>query len=71
MTWEMLREMDAHGIITGAHTAEHTVLTNQRLDDARRENRPVQGVAGEVAAEAGPAFRLLQTATTARGSRRR
>ena len=37
MTWEMLREMDAHGIITGAHTAEHTVLTNQRLDDARRE----------------------------------
>jgi hypothetical protein len=37
MTWEMLREMDAHGIITGAHSAEHTVLTNQRLDDARRE----------------------------------
>ncbi|HEY4883895.1 MAG TPA: polysaccharide deacetylase family protein [Myxococcales bacterium] len=37
MTWEMLREMDAHGIITGAHTAEHTVLTNQRLDDARSE----------------------------------
>ena len=37
MTWEMLQEMDAHGIITGAHTAEHTVLTNQRLDDARRE----------------------------------
>jgi len=37
MTWEMLREMDAHGIITGAHTAEHTVLTNQRLDDVRRE----------------------------------
>jgi peptidoglycan/xylan/chitin deacetylase (PgdA/CDA1 family) len=37
MTWEMLREMDAHGIITGAHTAEHTVLTHQRLDDARRE----------------------------------
>jgi len=37
VTWEMLREMDAHGIITGAHSAEHTVLTNQRLDDARRE----------------------------------
>jgi peptidoglycan/xylan/chitin deacetylase (PgdA/CDA1 family) len=37
MTWEMLREMDASGIVTGAHTAEHTVLTNQRLDDARRE----------------------------------
>jgi peptidoglycan/xylan/chitin deacetylase (PgdA/CDA1 family) len=37
MTWEMLREMDAHGVITGAHTADHTVLTNQRLDDARRE----------------------------------
>lgn len=37
MTWEMLREMDAHGVITGAHTAEHTVLTNQRLDEARRE----------------------------------
>src|SRR5207245_10412784 len=37
MSWEMLREMDAHGIVTGAHTAEHTVLTNQRLDDARRE----------------------------------
>ncbi len=29
--------MDAHGILTGAHTAEHTVLTHQRLDDARRE----------------------------------
>ena len=37
MSWEMLREMEAHGIVTGAHTAEHTVLTNQRLDDARRE----------------------------------
>jgi len=37
MSWEMLREMDAQGIVTGAHTAEHTVLTNQRLDDARRE----------------------------------
>jgi peptidoglycan/xylan/chitin deacetylase (PgdA/CDA1 family) len=37
MSWEMLREMEAHGVITGAHTAEHTVLTNQRLDDARRE----------------------------------
>jgi len=37
MSWEMLREMDANGIITGAHTAEHTVLTNARLTDARRE----------------------------------
>jgi peptidoglycan/xylan/chitin deacetylase (PgdA/CDA1 family) len=37
MTWEMLREMDAHGVIAGAHSAEHTVLTHQRLDDARRE----------------------------------
>jgi peptidoglycan/xylan/chitin deacetylase (PgdA/CDA1 family) len=37
MTWEMLREMESHGIVTGAHTAEHTVLTNQRLDEARRE----------------------------------
>jgi len=37
MSWEMLREMDAHGVITGAHTAEHTVLTHQRLDDARGE----------------------------------
>lgn len=37
MTWEMLREMDASGVITGAHTAEHTVLTNARLADARRE----------------------------------
>ena len=37
MTWEMLREMDAHGIATGAHTAEHTVLTHQTLSDARRE----------------------------------
>jgi peptidoglycan/xylan/chitin deacetylase (PgdA/CDA1 family) len=36
-TWEMLREMDAHGVITGAHTADHTVLTHQRLDEARRE----------------------------------
>ncbi|HYS08657.1 MAG TPA: polysaccharide deacetylase family protein [Myxococcales bacterium] len=37
LSWEMLREMDAYGILTGAHTAEHTVLTHQRLDDARRE----------------------------------
>jgi peptidoglycan/xylan/chitin deacetylase (PgdA/CDA1 family) len=37
MSWEMLREMGAHGIETGAHTAEHTVLTNQPLDEARRE----------------------------------
>src|SRR5436305_5392475 len=31
MTWEMLREMGGHGIETGAHTADHTVLTNQPL----------------------------------------
>ncbi len=37
MSWEMLRELDAYGVVVGAHTAEHTVLTNQRLDDARRE----------------------------------
>src|SRR5438270_13504004 len=37
MSWEMLREMGSHGIETGAHTAEHTVLTNQPLDEARRE----------------------------------
>ena len=37
MGWEMLREMGAHGIETGAHTADHTVLTNQPLDEARRE----------------------------------
>ena len=29
--------MDAHGVITGAHTADHTVLTHARLDEARRE----------------------------------
>ena len=33
----MLREMDAQGVITGAHTADHTVLTHQCLADARRE----------------------------------
>ena len=37
MTWDMLRELDAHGVITGAHTAEHTVLTHQNLPEARRE----------------------------------
>jgi len=37
MAWEMLREMGAHGVETGAHTADHTVLTNQPLDEARRE----------------------------------
>ena len=37
MSWEMLREMDAHGIETGGHTADHTVLTNSVLSDARRE----------------------------------
>jgi peptidoglycan/xylan/chitin deacetylase (PgdA/CDA1 family) len=37
VSWEMLREMAAHGIESGAHTADHTVLTNQPLDAARRE----------------------------------
>ncbi len=37
MTWEQLREMGASGVETGGHTAEHTVLTNQPLDEARRE----------------------------------
>jgi peptidoglycan/xylan/chitin deacetylase (PgdA/CDA1 family) len=37
MAWEMLREMGGHGVETGAHTADHTVLTNQPLDEARRE----------------------------------
>jgi peptidoglycan/xylan/chitin deacetylase (PgdA/CDA1 family) len=37
MTWDMLREMDAHGVETGAHTADHTVLTLQPLPEARRE----------------------------------
>ena len=37
MTWDQLRELDAHEFITGGHTAEHTVLTNQCLADARRE----------------------------------
>jgi peptidoglycan/xylan/chitin deacetylase (PgdA/CDA1 family) len=37
MTWDMLREMDAHGVITGGHTAEHTVLTLQPLAEVRCE----------------------------------
>lgn len=37
LSWEMLREMEAHGIATGAHTAEHTVLTHETLEEARRE----------------------------------
>jgi peptidoglycan/xylan/chitin deacetylase (PgdA/CDA1 family) len=37
MTWEMLREMDAHGVISGGHSADHTVLTLQPLAEARRE----------------------------------
>ena len=37
MSWEQLREMDRYGIETGGHTADHTVLTNQPLADARRE----------------------------------
>jgi peptidoglycan/xylan/chitin deacetylase (PgdA/CDA1 family) len=37
MSWEMLREMDAHGVETGGHTADHTVLTNSPLADAHRE----------------------------------
>ena len=37
MSWEMLREMAVHGVETGSHTADHTVLTNQPLDEARRE----------------------------------
>jgi hypothetical protein len=37
MTWDMLREMDAHGVETGGHTTDHTVLTLQPLSEARRE----------------------------------
>jgi peptidoglycan/xylan/chitin deacetylase (PgdA/CDA1 family) len=37
MTWEQLRELSAAGWDIGGHTAEHTVLTNQGLDEARRE----------------------------------
>lgn len=37
MTWDMLRELAAAGWEIGAHTAEHTVLTNQPLEEARRE----------------------------------
>jgi peptidoglycan/xylan/chitin deacetylase (PgdA/CDA1 family) len=37
MSWGMLRELAAAGWEIGAHTADHTVLTNQPLDEARRE----------------------------------
>jgi len=37
LSWEMLREMETHGIVTGAHTAEHTVLTHETVEEARRE----------------------------------
>jgi peptidoglycan/xylan/chitin deacetylase (PgdA/CDA1 family) len=37
MTWEMLRALAAAGWEIGAHTADHTVLTNQPLNEARRE----------------------------------
>ncbi|GAC1546970.1 MAG: hypothetical protein NVS2B9_14040 [Myxococcales bacterium] len=37
MSWDMLRELCAAGWEIGAHTADHTVLTNQPLDEARRE----------------------------------
>ncbi|TMA25818.1 MAG: polysaccharide deacetylase [Deltaproteobacteria bacterium] len=37
MSWDMLREMDAHGVATGGHTADHTVLTLQPIAEARRE----------------------------------
>ncbi|HXN55734.1 MAG TPA: hypothetical protein VN874_05660 [Myxococcales bacterium] len=36
MSWGMLRELAAAGWEIGAHTADHTVLTNQPLDEARR-----------------------------------
>jgi peptidoglycan/xylan/chitin deacetylase (PgdA/CDA1 family) len=37
MSWDMLRELAAAGWEIGAHTADHTVLTNQPLHEARRE----------------------------------
>ena len=37
MSWEMLRELAAAGWDIGGHTANHTVLTNQPLAEARRE----------------------------------
>jgi hypothetical protein len=37
MTWDMLRELADAGWDIGGHTAEHTVLTNQPLAEARRE----------------------------------
>jgi peptidoglycan/xylan/chitin deacetylase (PgdA/CDA1 family) len=37
MSWDMLRALAAAGWEIGAHTADHTVLTNQPLEEARRE----------------------------------
>jgi len=59
MTWEMLREMDAHGIITGA-TRRSTPCSPTNAWTTRGARSPVQGVAGEGAPETGPAIRLLQ-----------
>jgi len=37
MTWEMLRELDANGVVIGAHTVDHTVLTHEPLEAATRD----------------------------------
>ena len=37
MTWEMLRELQAHGVEIGAHTVDHTVLTHEPLASATRD----------------------------------
>ena len=47
MTWEELRDLDANNVEIGGHTAEHTVLTNQRLGDARREIKLCKAVIEE------------------------
>jgi peptidoglycan/xylan/chitin deacetylase (PgdA/CDA1 family) len=37
MTWEMLRELHAHGVTVGAHTTDHSVLTHEPLEHAARD----------------------------------
>ena len=50
MTWNMLRDMQAHGMVIGGHTVDHTILA--RMDRAAQRSQ-IAGCATRLRAELG------------------
>ncbi len=50
MSWDMLRDMQAHGMHIGGHTMHHPVLSRLPIEDQREE---IQGCAARLQAELG------------------